>query len=191
MAGAVRRVPVVEFPTNQPSADSAALNRFRTAVLEGDLSHDGSQVLAARIGRAVAKLNPQGELVAITTDHPDSPRKIDAPFAAVIGFERACWHRDNAPEPFALVWGPEPGGEPAESFASSATSEVAALLATAAGEDAAAQLPLPICSTASPDMPYALLLSPLPESLLARGPLSAVHLYSPNPASSNRDPRAT
>jgi phage terminase large subunit-like protein len=83
-------------------------------VLEGDLSHDGSQVLAAHIGHAVAKLNPQGELVAITTDHPDSPRKIDAAVAAVIGFERACWHRDNAPEPFALVWGPEPGGEPAE-----------------------------------------------------------------------------
>jgi phage terminase large subunit-like protein len=33
---------VVDFPTNQPSRMAPALNRFRTAVLESDLTHDGN-----------------------------------------------------------------------------------------------------------------------------------------------------
>jgi hypothetical protein len=61
-------------------------------------------VLAAHVGHAVAKLNPAGDVVGITKDHPDSPRKIDAAVAAVIGFERACWLRENRPAPFATVW---------------------------------------------------------------------------------------
>ena len=105
---------VVEFPTNQPARMSPALNRFRTAVLEGDLSHDGSSVLAAHVGHAVAKLNPQGELVGITKDHADSPRKIDAAVAAVIGFERAVWHRENHVTGWLDVWGGEQRDNPAE-----------------------------------------------------------------------------
>jgi hypothetical protein len=56
------------------------------------------------VGHAVAKLSPAGDVVGITKDHPDSPRKIDAAVAAVIGFERACWLRENRPAPFATVW---------------------------------------------------------------------------------------
>jgi phage terminase large subunit-like protein len=95
---------VVEFATNQPSRMAPALNRFRTAVHEGDLSHDGSPVLAAHVGHAVARLNPQGDLVGIAKDHPDSPRKIDAAVAAVIGYERASWRRDNRVEVWASAW---------------------------------------------------------------------------------------
>jgi phage terminase large subunit-like protein len=95
---------VVEFATNQPARMAPALNRFRTAVLEGDLSHDGNAMLAAHVGHAVAKLSPAGDVVGIAKDHPDSPRKIDAAVAAVIGFERAAWSRENRPAPFVTVW---------------------------------------------------------------------------------------
>jgi phage terminase large subunit-like protein len=104
---------VVEFATNQPARIAPALNRFRTAVFESDLTHDGNPMLAAHIGHAVAKLNPQGDLIGITKDHPDSPRRIDAAVCAVIGFERACWHRDNRVEPWFQFWGPE-RDDPAE-----------------------------------------------------------------------------
>jgi phage terminase large subunit-like protein len=63
-------------------------------VLERDLSHDGDSVLAAHVGHAVATVTPYG--VTIGKAYPDSQRRVDAAVAAVIGFERAAWHRANA-----------------------------------------------------------------------------------------------
>jgi phage terminase large subunit-like protein len=90
---------VVDFPTASRQRMAPACERFKAAVAEGDLSHDGDAVLAAHVGHCVAKLTPYGHVV--TKSHPDSPRRIDCAVAAVIGFERACWHRANpGPPPF-------------------------------------------------------------------------------------------
>jgi phage terminase large subunit-like protein len=72
---------------------AAACDRFRVAVLEGDLRHDGSALLARHVGHCVTKATPHGLIV--TKDHPDSPRKIDAAVAAIVAYERAAWHRAN------------------------------------------------------------------------------------------------
>jgi len=85
---------VLDFPTNKRRRMATACNRFRAAVLEGDLTHDGSAVLARHVGHTVAKDTPYGQI--ITKDANSSPRKIDAAVAAVVAFERAEWWAANA-----------------------------------------------------------------------------------------------
>jgi phage terminase large subunit-like protein len=81
---------VVDFPTSERRRSAAACDRFRVAVLEGDLQHEGDPVLARHVGHCVAKDTPYGTIIG--KEHPDSPRKIDAAVAAVVAFERAAWH---------------------------------------------------------------------------------------------------
>jgi phage terminase large subunit-like protein len=92
---------VVDFPTNERRRAAAACNRFSTGVLEGDLSHDGSSVLARHVGHCVAKSTPYGPIA--TKDHPDNPRKIDAAVAAFVAYDRAMWHAANTPEGIPLI----------------------------------------------------------------------------------------
>jgi phage terminase large subunit-like protein len=92
---------VIDFPTNERRRAAAACNRFSTGVLEGDLSHDGSSVLARHVGRCVAKPTPYGTIA--TKDHPDSPRKIDAAVAAFVAYDRAMWHAANTPVREVLI----------------------------------------------------------------------------------------
>jgi phage terminase large subunit-like protein len=92
---------VVDFPTNERRRMSAACDRFRVGVLEGDLSHDGNAVLARHLGHCVAKDTPYGQLV--TKDAPDSPRKIDCAVAAIVAYDRAMWHAANTPRGDVLV----------------------------------------------------------------------------------------
>jgi phage terminase large subunit-like protein len=87
---------VIDFPTSSRQRMAVACDRFRVAVLEGDLRHDGSALLARHIGHCVTRPTPHG--VIITKEHPDSPHKIDCAIAAVISFERASWHRMNTEE---------------------------------------------------------------------------------------------
>ena len=92
---------IVDFPTNVRPRMGPACDRFRVAVLEGDLSHDDAPALSRHVGHCAAKETSYGVLV--TKDHPDSPRKIAAAVAAVVAYERAMWHRANyvpEPEPF-------------------------------------------------------------------------------------------
>jgi phage terminase large subunit-like protein len=93
---------VVEFPTNQRQRMGPACDRFRSGVLDGTLTHDGSSVLARHVGHCVAKDTPFGTV--ITKAHKDSPRKIDAAVAAVVAYDRALWHAANSSVPmFAFV----------------------------------------------------------------------------------------
>lgn len=92
---------VVDFPTNERRRMAAACDRFRVAVLEGDLSHDGDPVRARHVGHAVARETPYGTIIG--KEHPDSPRKIDAVVAAVVAFERAAWHASRPAEVLAYV----------------------------------------------------------------------------------------
>jgi phage terminase large subunit-like protein len=92
---------VTEYPTNSRQRFGPACDMFRTAVLERTLTHDGSERLARHVGHAVAKVGPYG--TTIHKSHPDSPRRIDAAVAMVLGFERAQW-RVNNPEPESQTW---------------------------------------------------------------------------------------
>lgn len=105
---------VVEFPTNQAARMAPACTRFYAAVAGGDaddvaipITHDGSAVLARHLRNCVTKNKPGGEVV--TKEYLDSPRKIDAAIAAVVAYDRACWHALNdatsAPAGFAMILG--------------------------------------------------------------------------------------
>lgn len=66
-----------------------ALEQFHTAVVDQELSHDGSFILTRHVLNARRRLSSAG--VQIAKEHPDSPRKIDAAVAAVLAFEaRTC-----------------------------------------------------------------------------------------------------
>lgn len=91
---------VVEFPTNQYARMVPACTRFYAATAGGDedeallpMTHDGSLVLARHLRNAVTKTKPGGDV--ITKESLDSPRKIDAAIAAVVAYDRACWHANN------------------------------------------------------------------------------------------------
>jgi len=92
---------VVEFATNQRQRMIPACDRFRVAVLEGDLSHAGHPVLSAHVGHCVPKETPYG--ITIGKDGSDSPRKIDAAVAAVVAYDRAMWHAANSQPKEILV----------------------------------------------------------------------------------------
>jgi phage terminase large subunit-like protein len=49
-----------------------------------------------------AQVRPTSYGDAITKDHPDSPRKIDAAAAGVVAYDRAMWH---AAQPAYAEWG--------------------------------------------------------------------------------------
>lgn len=75
----------IEWWTNRPTAMVAALERFHSAVLNGELSHDGDSTLTAHVLNARRRVGRSG--VSIAKEHPKSGRKIDAAMAAALAFE--------------------------------------------------------------------------------------------------------
>lgn len=106
---------VVRFEMNQTKRMAAACSRFYSAVAGVspedadddliDLTHDGSPALSRHLRNAVVKNTASGPV--ITKESKDSPRKIDLAVAAVVAYDRACWHANNVPTdeevPFAWV----------------------------------------------------------------------------------------
>lgn len=76
---------VAEWWTNRTVAMGNALERFHTAVVTGQLVHDGDSTLARHVGNA-RRRDVRGHM-AIRKDEPWSPRKIDAAVAAVLAYE--------------------------------------------------------------------------------------------------------
>lgn len=62
-----------------------SLEQFYSAVVQKELSHDGSRALSRHILNARRRAGRNG--VQIFKEHPDSPNKIDAAVAAVLAFE--------------------------------------------------------------------------------------------------------
>lgn len=62
-----------------------ATDRFHNAVVDGEMSHDGSFVLTRHVLNARRRVGRAG--VQISKEHPDSARKIDAAVAAILAFE--------------------------------------------------------------------------------------------------------
>jgi hypothetical protein len=91
---------VVRFDTNQPSRMCPAVDRFRSALMEGAIEHDANVVLTRHIGNCVAKETRAGTALA----KPDQGRKIDAAVAAVVAYERAMFHASNGPAEPLVAW---------------------------------------------------------------------------------------
>lgn len=88
-------VVTLMFATNRRSLMDAACSKFYTAVVEGNLAHDGDQRLARHLANATVKSTVDGKY--ITKDHPDSPRKIDLAVAAVVAHDQATARRYDGP----------------------------------------------------------------------------------------------
>lgn len=75
----------LEWWTNRPKYMVDALERFHSAVLGGEFTHDGGSVLTRHILNARNRLGRSG--MTIAKEHPHSSRKIDAAMAAVLAYE--------------------------------------------------------------------------------------------------------
>jgi hypothetical protein len=62
-----------------------ALEKFHSAVLDRELTHDGSSVLTRHVLNARRRRSRSG--IQIMKEHPDSPRKIDAAIASVLAWQ--------------------------------------------------------------------------------------------------------
>lgn len=62
-----------------------ALEKFRSSVVDGELTHDGGSVLTRHILNARRRESRSG--IQIAKEHPESPRKIDAAVAAVLAWQ--------------------------------------------------------------------------------------------------------
>lgn len=62
-----------------------ATERLHNAVVDGEMTHDGSYALTRHVLNARRRESTQG--IRIYKEHPDSPRKIDAAIAAILAFE--------------------------------------------------------------------------------------------------------
>lgn len=75
----------MEWWTNRPRPMVTALERFREAVVDRALTHDGCSVLAQHVLNARRRVSRSG--VTISKENPSSSRKIDAAMAAVLAYE--------------------------------------------------------------------------------------------------------
>ena len=62
-----------------------ALEQFHSAIIDGDLSHDGSSALTRHVLNA--RRRPSRVGLQVGKEHPDSPNKIDAAVAAVLAYD--------------------------------------------------------------------------------------------------------
>lgn len=79
---------VIQWNTGHASRMGPATDRLYQAVMAGDVSHDGDEVMAAHFSNAVAKRTGAGDV--ITKKSRMSTQKIDAAVAAVMAFDVAA-----------------------------------------------------------------------------------------------------
>lgn len=95
---------VVRFETNQPKRMGTACDDFEQATVDGELVHDGSEVVGRHLGNCVPVVR-RGHRV-VTKESDDSPYKIDAAIGAIGAHHRARWHwthRDERDDEVAAV----------------------------------------------------------------------------------------
>lgn len=94
-AGRYGEERVVEWWTNRVKAMAFTIKSFNTAIMSGELSHDGNLHFARHIGNAVRRIvgirDDQGvRMWTIYKEQPDSPHKIDVAMAAILSWEGRC-----------------------------------------------------------------------------------------------------
>lgn len=87
---------VVEWNTAHRGRMAPATDRVYSAIVTGELSHDGDPTLSEHMSNAVAKTTALGDL--ISKDKRNSNRKIDSAVAAIVAYDRAAWHLANPPK---------------------------------------------------------------------------------------------
>jgi len=83
---------VIEWWTNRPKQMAYAIKQFNTAIMSGELLHDGSPHYRRHVGNAVRKYlrlrDEDGQpLWTIYKERSDSPHKIDAAMAGILSWE--------------------------------------------------------------------------------------------------------
>jgi len=91
-AGRYGKKKVISWWTNRPKPMAEALRRYKQAMDEGSLSHDGDPVMADHIGNAVRRdltfVDDEGKpLWVISKERPGSPKKIDGAMAGCLSWE--------------------------------------------------------------------------------------------------------
>lgn len=81
---------VLQWNTAHASRMGPATDRMYQAVVNQEITHDGSEAMAAHFTHATARTTAAGDL--LQKDKRNSPRKIDAAVAAVIALDRAAHH---------------------------------------------------------------------------------------------------
>ena len=82
---ATRSEPIAVWPRGKTSQVSLAVEDFRQAVMNGEAKHNGSAVLTRHVVNARRRSTRTGYL--LYKEYPDSPRKIDAAYAAVMAWK--------------------------------------------------------------------------------------------------------
>ena len=80
-------LPIVEYPSTSAARMVRACAKFRDAVMDSTLTHDGSPTLVRHMNNCVVRSDRLGPRVV--KEHKQSSRKIDAAVAAIIAFDRA------------------------------------------------------------------------------------------------------
>lgn len=86
-------LPVLEYPTSQPSRMVPAWAKFYDAIVAGNITHDGDPRLerhARNLKLKVDRLGPRP-----VKEHAGSPKSIDLAICAVGGYDRATWWAAN------------------------------------------------------------------------------------------------
>jgi hypothetical protein len=94
---------VVAFPANSPRRMEPLLDRFRVAVAEGQLGHDGDPVLAAHVNNARLRSAGSGRSI----EEAGNDRPITAAIAAMLALEAHARMPEPKPalQPWSM-WGP-------------------------------------------------------------------------------------
>lgn len=75
----------IEWWTSRIGATELAFDQFREAIVSGDMTHDGSSVVARHMLNA--RRRQKGTHVVIAKEHPSSSNKIDAAYAATLAWQ--------------------------------------------------------------------------------------------------------
>lgn len=99
---ATRDHPIEWWMTGgRATATVRALEEFHSAVLDGEMTHDGSYALTAHMLNA--RRRPSRSGLQIGKEHPDSPRKIDAAVAAVLAWQARLQALAKTPQSQSFV----------------------------------------------------------------------------------------
>lgn len=81
---ASRSNPVTFWFSGRGQIIARALEQFHTAIVDGEMSHDGASALTRHVLNARVRMRTSG--VHIDKEHPESERKIDAAVAATLAW---------------------------------------------------------------------------------------------------------
>jgi phage terminase large subunit-like protein len=87
---------VLEFPTTSPRRMAPAIDRFRVAMAEGEVHHDGDEDLSRDVAAARIRTGRSGPML----EEASPSRPIDAAIAAVLAYEAAA----TMAEPVTTFW---------------------------------------------------------------------------------------